>query len=129
MSNGQLMVITTALNGSESKSLASKFNSGRFDKSMKWAAERSFAMQAFKKNEQLQRCSMESIQNAMLDVAYSGLTLAPSLAHGYLIPYGNVCTFSPGYRGLMHMGFKAGTVKSIQVNLAYRQDPTFRVST
>jgi recombination protein RecT len=129
MGSQQIAVIHESLHGSESKSLASRFNSGRFDKDMKWAAERSFALQAINKNEQLQRCSTESIQSAMLDVAYSGLTLAPSLAHGYLIPYGNTCTFSPGYRGLMHMGFKAGTVKSIQVNLACRNDTIFRVWT
>ena len=129
MSHSQVMVINEALHGSESKSIASRFNAGRFDKDMKWAAERSFALQAIEKNEKLQQCTPESIQNAMLDVAYSGLTLSPTLAHGYLIPYGRSCTFSPGYRGLMHMGFKAGTVKSIQVNLAHRNDPTFRVWT
>lgn len=129
MSQQQVMVINEALHGSQSKSIASRFNAGRFDKDMKWAAERSFAELAIQKNEKLQTCTTESIQNALLDVAYSGLTLSPTLAHGYLIPYGNQCTFAPGYRGLMHMGFKAGTVKSIQVNLVYRDDPAFKVWT
>jgi len=122
-------VANTALYGSDSKSLASRFTSGRFDKDLKWAAERQFAIQAFQKNDKLARCSAESIQGAMLDVAYSGLSLSPTLAHGYLIPYGEVCTFSPGYRGLLHMGFKAGTIKSVQVNLVHRNDPTFRTWT
>jgi len=129
MSTQQLMVIHDHLNGPSSRSLASRFNSGRFDKDMKWAAERSFAEQAIQKNEKLQVCSPESIQGALLDVAYSGLSLSPTLAHGYLIPYGRTCSFSPGYRGLMHMAYKAGTVKSIQVNLVHRNDPTFKMWT
>lgn len=129
MNHQQLQVVQTALHGSDHKSLASKFTSGRFDKDMKWAAERSFAEQAIQKNEELQRCTPASIQGAMLDVAYSGLSLSPTLAHGYLIPYGSVCTFAPGYRGLMHMAFKAGTVKSVQVSLAHQNDTTFRIWT
>jgi len=129
MNSQQLTVVNTALHGSDQKSLASKFNSGRFDKDMKWAAERSFAEQAIKKNEKLLNCSPESIQGALLDVAYTGLSLSPTLAHGYLIPYGRTCTFTPGYRGLMHMAFKAGSILALQVNLAHRNDPTFRVWT
>lgn len=121
--------LNDALYGSESKSIASRFNAGRFDKSLKWAAERQFAEQAMIKNEALMRCTPESIQGALLDVAYSGLSLSPVLAHGYLIPYGQTCSFAPGYRGLMHMAFKAGTVKSVQVNLVHQNDPTFRVWT
>lgn len=125
----EIMVINQALHGPDYKSLVGKFNSGRFDPSMKWAAERSFAEQAIQKNEKLQICTPESIQGSMLDVAYSGLSLSPTLAHGYLIPYGKTCSFAPGYRGLLHMAYKAGTIKSVQVNLVYQNDPAFRVWT
>ena len=128
MSN-EIMVIDRAFHGSDQKSLAAKFNAGRFDPSMKWAAERSFAEQAIQKNDKLQRCTPQSIQGALLDSSYSGLSLSPTLAHGYLIPYGTTCSFAPGYRGLMHMAFKAGTVKSVQVNLVHENDPTFKVWT
>jgi len=121
--------INNVLHGPGSKSLASRFTSGRFDKSMKWAAERQFAEQAMIKNTKLLECTPESIAGAMLDCAYSGLTLSPVLAHGYLIPYGKICSFHPGYRGLMQMAFKAGTVKSAQVNLVHQNDPTFRIWT
>ena len=129
MTNQAVMVVDLAFNGSDSKSLASRFNSGRFDKDMKWAAERSFAKQTITNNPKLQSCTPESIQGAMLDVAYSGLSLSPTLAHGYLIPYGKTCSFAPGYRGLLHMAYKAGTIKSVQVNLVYQNDPTFKVWT
>lgn len=113
----------------KNKSLASKFSHGRFDKGMKVAAERQFAEQAIIKNPELLNCTPASIATSLLDVSYSGLSLSPSLGHGYLIPYGPNCTFSPGYRGLMHLAYKAGTVKSIQVNLVYSNDTEFRVWT
>lgn len=118
--------INTAL---QDKSLASRFNGGRFDKSLKWTAERQFAMQAMEKNPALLRCTPASIQTAVLDVAYSGLSLAPSLGHGYLIPYKDQCQFQPGYRGLLHLAYKAGTIKSVQVNLVYDKDQEFQVWT
>lgn len=120
-------VANQALYGSDSKSLASRFTAGRFDKDLKWAAERQFAIQAIEKNPKLGQCTAESIAGALLDCAYSGLSLSPALAHAYLVPYGTTCTFSPGYRGLLHMGFKAGTIKSVQVNLVYKNDPTFKI--
>lgn len=119
----------TFVSALQSKSLSSKFSHGRFDKSMKVAAERQFAEQAIIKTPDLLKCSPESIATSLLDVSYSGLSLSPSLAHGYLIPYGSICTFSPGYRGLMHLAYKAGTIKSIQVNLVYSGDLEFRVWT
>jgi len=124
-----LPAVQNALYGPETKSLTSKFNAGRFDKSMKWSAERQFAEQAMIKNPELQKCSPHSIQTALLDIAYSGLSLSPALAHAYLIPYGSQCSFHPGYRGLMHMAYKAGTIKSVQVNLVRDSDPEFQVWT
>jgi len=93
-----LPAIHSTLEGPASRSLSSKFTAGRFDKNMKWSAERQFAIQ-------------------IIENSFSGLSLSPTLCHGYLIPYGKTCSFSAGYRGLMALAFKAGTVKSIQVNL------------
>lgn len=120
------VAITEALHN---KSLASRFSGGRFDKDMKWSAERQFAEQALQKNPKLVRCTESSIMSAMLDVAYTGLSLSPALAHGYLVPYGDICTFAPGYRGLLHLAYKAGTIKSVQANLAYDNDDVFQVWT
>lgn len=111
------------------KRLASKFTHGRFDKDIKWAAERQFAAQALQRNPKLMECTPDSIKTALLDVAYSGLSLSPSLAHAYLIPYRDHCQFQPGYRGLLHLAYKAGTIKSVQVNLVYQGDLEFQVWT
>ncbi len=113
----------------QNKSLASRFSHGRFDKDLKWAAERQFAEQAIIKNPKLLLCTTSSIGSSMLDVAYSGLSLSPSLAHGYLVPYGDICTFAPGYRGLLHLAYKAGTIKSVQVNIVCDGDEQFQVWT
>lgn len=111
------------------RKMVSRFTAGRYDTHMKVAAERQFALQIISRNEQLQRCTPESIQTALLDASYSGLSLSPSLAHAYLIPYENQCTFAPGYRGLMHLAYRAGTVKSVQPNLVYDRDREFVVWT
>ena len=129
MTNQAVVLLENTFEASNIKSLVSKFTAGRFDKDMKWSAEKQFATAIIEKNEQLQRCSPVSIQNTMLDAAYTGLSLSPTLAHAYMVPYGNTCTFAPGYRGLMHMAYKAGTVKSVQVNLVRDNDQEFHVWT
>lgn len=122
----QLAVLETTLSD---KSLVSTFNANRFDDSLKWRSELQYALKIIRGNEQLRDCEPESIKLSMLEVAYSGLTLAPSLGHGYLIPYGKVCTFSPGYKGILHLVYKGGTLKSVQPGLHKPGDPKWRVWT
>jgi phage RecT family recombinase len=118
----------------QDRALPSRFNGNRFDKEMRWAAEKHFAQQVAIANPQLLECSPESIQTSMLEVAWSGMTLAPSLGHGYLIPYWNdtlkvrECTFKPGYRGLAYMAMKGGAVMDIPCARVLQADK-FRVYT
>jgi phage RecT family recombinase len=109
------------------KKLISRFTAGRFNKDLKWAAERQFAETAIQKNPAIASCTPTSLASCMLDCAYSGLSLSPTLAHAYLVPYKDTCTFAPGYRGLLHLAYKAGTVKSVQVNTVHEHDPEFQV--
>jgi phage RecT family recombinase len=106
--------------------LVAQFNAGRFDKDLRFAAEKQFALQCIAKNEMLQECTPESLKTALLDVAYSGLSLAPTKAHGYLIPYRNggkvEAQFSPGYRGMLYLVHKAETIKSVQPGLVCQND-------
>lgn len=98
------------------KKLPGRFNQARFDKDMRWQAEREYAKQLAVKNPQILDCTPESIQVAMLEVAWSGMSLAPSLQHAYLIPYKDTerqvteVQFSPGYRGLAYMVQRGGAV-------------------
>lgn len=119
----------------DDKRLIAKFNGNRFDKAgMRWGAEREYALQVFKANPQLLKCDPDTIKTSLLEVAWSGMSLAPSLAHAYLIPYQdrerNVieCTFKPGYRGLAYMAQKGGAVRGFTLGRVLEHD-RFRVYT
>jgi len=106
------------------RSLIARFNAGRADRGIKYAAQRSYALQIIQGSERLRKCSPESIHNCMLDVAFTGLTLSPSQQLLYLIPYK---TTAIGYRGLEQLAYRTGVVKLIQAALVHEGDPTFRV--
>lgn len=116
------------------KALPSKFNGARFNKDMRWQAEKEYAFQAMVKNPDLQTVTPDSLKIAMLEVAWSGLTLAPALAHSYLIPWRDndrgvkEVQFTPGYRGLAWLAQRSGAVKGLTVNHVYEHDK-FRVFT
>lgn len=116
------------------KGLPQRFNGARFDSNMRWGAEKEYALQLFKKNPSLAYCTPESIRTAMLEVAWSGMSLAPSLAHAYLIPWKDTernvaeVAFTPGYRGLAYMAQKGGAVTGIDCAHVYEHDK-FRVYT
>jgi len=114
------------LNG---RSLISRFNAGRQDKQFKYSAQRSFALQIIQGSEELRKCSPESIHNCMLDVAFTGLTLAPSQSLLYLIPYAGKATLTIGYRGMEQLAFRTGVIAAIQAALVCENDPVFTVGT
>lgn len=47
----------------------------------------------------LQACSAQSIYLAAVRSATLGLSVDPAYGQAYLVAYGNVCTFMPGYKG------------------------------
>lgn len=126
---GALVQFDQALN----RSLASRFGRSKHE-DLHWAAEKQYALALIASNEKLQKCTTESTQMALLDVAFTGLSLNPVMAHAYLIPYWNEglkineMTFRPSYRGLEHLVHRAGTIKSIQTVLVRSADK-FRVET
>lgn len=111
------------------RSLISRFNGNRADRQIKWTAQRSFALQIVQGSEDLRKCSPESIHNVMLDVAFTGLTLAPSQALLYIIPWGGHANLMIGYRGMEQLAYRTGIVDSIQAVLVHEKDPVFRVVT
>ncbi len=70
----------------------------------------------------LQNCTIESIFRAVAQSCELGLALGSSIGEGYLVPYGQVCTFIPGYRGLVALAFRSGHVKSIRSKVVYTGD-------
>ena len=113
----------------QGKSLASRWNRGRTYKQLSYAAQRNFALQVIQGNEKLRECTPQSIQNCFLDIAYIGLTLAPSQSLVYLIPYGDKATVLIGYRGLEQLAYRTGVVELIQAALVCENDPVFTVGT
>lgn len=71
---------------------------------------------------QLQNCGMLSICNSVMLAAQLGLEPNNGLGHGWLIPYAKVCTFQPGYRGLLDLGYRAESFKSAQPQVVYVGD-------
>jgi len=75
---------------------------------------------AIRKSPQLQRCNPASILGAMMECAQ--LDLEPNTPSGlaYLIPYGRDCTLQIGYRGLLQLMYRSGTVASFNADVVYR---------
>lgn len=65
------------------------------------------ALTAFSSTPALQKCTTNSIAASIMTAAQLGLE--PGInGQGYLIPYGNTCTFVPGWKGLVDMVARAG---------------------
>lgn len=94
--------------------------------------EISFAIQSVNKSAQLQKCSGESVLQAVLNIANVGLTLNPAAKEAYLIPRWNSLTQSneacldPSYIGLVKLLTDTGSVKSMVCQIVYEGD-TFEV--
>ena len=94
--------------------------------------EVSFALQLINKSAQLQKCSKESLQQAVLNISNIGLSLNPAAKEAYLIPRWNgalkimEASLEPGYVGLVKLLTDAGSVKSMVCQLVYDGD-TFEI--
>lgn len=90
--------------------------------------EISFAIQIINKSAQLQKCSSDSLKQAVLNVSNIGLTLNTAAKEAYLIPRWNGVTrlneacLEPSYVGLCKLLTDAGSVKSIVCQLVHESD-------
>lgn len=80
------------------------------------------------KNFSLANASPDSIKNALIQVANSGLTLSPQLGLAYLVPRWNgnagciECHLEPSYRGLRRLGIDSGAIDTAVAELVYEKD-------
>jgi recombination protein RecT len=65
------------------------------------------ALTAFSSNIAMQRCSFQSIAASLMNAGALGLEPGVNGA-GYLIPYGQTCTFVPGWKGLVDLVSRSG---------------------
>lgn len=90
--------------------------------------EISFALQAINKSPQLQKCSRDSILQAVLNISNIGLSLNTAAKEAYLIPRWNghskqmEASLEPGYIGLVKLLTDAGSVTSMLCQLVYEKD-------
>jgi len=81
------------------------------------------AVTALSTTPSLQDCSLLSICNSVMLAAQLGLEINNGMGHGWLIPYGKICTFQPGYRGLLELAYRSGRIKDARALLVYEAEP------
>lgn len=69
----------------------------------------------------LARTTPESFLGALLTASQLGLEPGPT-GEAYLVPYGNVCTFVPGYRGLIKLARNSGQLRDIWAEVVFAND-------
>jgi len=87
-----------------------------------WDREKMFALQMVRANELLQKCDIQSITNAVVNLALTGSTLNPARALAYLVPRGGKCVLDISYRGMAGIAMDSGSVKHIAPRLVYTFD-------
>ncbi len=80
------------------------------------------ALTVIRKNKDLQKCSTASIMSALIQSAQLGLEPGTALQHAYLIPYGDECTFIPGWRGLVMLAKRSGEISDITADVVHQGD-------
>lgn len=80
------------------------------------------ALTAVRQNPALGKCSPESFLGALLTCAQLGLEPNTPSGEAYLIPYGGVCTFVPGYRGLAKLAWQSGQIAELYAELVHERD-------
>lgn len=73
----------------------------------------------YNSNETLRKCDPYSILAAAGLAATLNLSLAPSLGHAYIIPYGNKAQFQIGWKGLVQLAHRTGKYVTLNSSVVY----------
>ncbi len=101
------------------------FEEAKSDDKIVWAKEAQFAIQAFQKNdflEKVARSNPSSAQNAIINVAAIGITLNPAAKLAYLVPRDGAVNLDISYMGLLHLAMTTGSIMWGQCKLVYDAD-------
>jgi len=93
--------------------------------SVDWASESMFAYQAVSANSYIMGIAQknrESVKNAIINIAATGLTLNPATHYAYLVPRGGAICLDISYRGLIKIATDSGSVKWAKAELVYSGD-------
>lgn len=95
------------------------------DRIVDWARESMFALQALERSDYLRKIAstnMQSMRDAIINVAACGITLNPAAQYAALVPRdGRVC-LDIMYRGLIKIATDAGSIRWAQAELVYETD-------
>jgi recombination protein RecT len=80
------------------------------------------AMTSIQKTPKLLDCTQQSLLACIMTCAQLGLEPDQFLGQAYLVPYGNVCTLIPGYRGYIALARRSGEVQTVSSQVVYEGD-------
>jgi recombination protein RecT len=92
------------------------------DLAVSWDKEQIYVGQLMRKNEALQRCPVQSIMSAVINVATVGLSLNPALGLAYLVPRDGMCCLDVSYRGLVQLATDSGAIRYVRADVVYEKD-------
>lgn len=104
---------------------AGLFSKALTDQAISWQKEQQFAIQAFQKNEFLEKTARNnpaSAQNAIINVAAIGITLNPAAKLAYLVPRDGAVCLDISYMGLLHLAQVSGAIQWGQCKLVHQGD-------
>ena len=84
--------------------------------------ELGFANQLFQSNPMLQKCTTESIVNAVVNVARTSITLNPVMRLAYLVPRGDKCVLDFSYMGMVAMLKDNNCIRTIDAKIVYEDE-------
>ena len=84
--------------------------------------EAQYALQIILGSEYLQKCTTESIRNAVINVASVGLTLNPAMKLAYLVPRDGKCCLDISYVGLIKIATDSGSILVAKAEIVRAND-------
>lgn len=111
------------------RSLTSKFTARRSDKRRSLSTELIYVDEIIRtaKPETFRGCDPKSLETALLDLAATGLTLAPRERQCYLVPYGGQIKLEIMYEGLTQAAYSFAGLKQLHCDVV-REGDTFTVT-
>lgn len=80
------------------------------------------ATTVLKQTPALAQTTPESFLGCLLTASQLGLEPGPPLGEAYFVPFKDVCTFIPGYRGLIKLARNSGLLVDIWAEIVYEAD-------
>lgn len=80
---------------------------------VRWERESMYALQAIMKSDYLQKANMDTIKNAIVNVASVGLSLNPAMKLAYLVPRDGIACLDISYIGLVKLATDSGGVLAV----------------